>query len=137
MAGKKKTETKRPIESYEHRDKGRLNNPPAGLVTPKTDPDAGEKKKRYAYNPHLDPQLVWADKAEHTSFEAPTVSLHVHERIVTRAPLSRRCARRTAMGSRRNCPSLSLRAQRLCARPSSSTSTGTAGRTASSPAIRS
>lgn len=31
--------------------------------------------------PHLDPQLVWAGKAEHTSFEVPTVSLHVHERI--------------------------------------------------------
>ena len=80
MAGKKKTETKRPIEFYEHRDKKRLNNPPAGLVTPETDPDAGEKKKRYAYDPHLDPQLVWAGKAEHTSFEVPTVSLHVHER---------------------------------------------------------
>ena len=80
MAGKKKTETKRQIESYEHRDKERLNNPPAGLVTPETDPDAGKKKKRYVYDPHLNPQLVWAGKAEHTSFEVPTVSLHVHER---------------------------------------------------------
>jgi len=52
-----------------------------GLVTPETDPDAGQEKKRYAYDPHLDPQLVWAGKAEHTSFEVPTVSLHVHERI--------------------------------------------------------
>jgi hypothetical protein len=25
--------------------------------------------------------LVWAGKKEHTSFEVPTVSLHVHERI--------------------------------------------------------
>jgi adenine-specific DNA-methyltransferase len=25
--------------------------------------------------------LQWAGKAEHTSFEIPTVSLHVHERI--------------------------------------------------------
>ena len=33
------------------------------------------------YDPHLDPQLVWAGKKEHTSFEASTVSLHVHERI--------------------------------------------------------
>ncbi|MDO9536761.1 MAG: site-specific DNA-methyltransferase [Thermoplasmata archaeon] len=30
---------------------------------------------------HLDPQLQWAGKTEHTSFEVPTVSLHVHERI--------------------------------------------------------
>ncbi|MFS8902817.1 hypothetical protein NW836_03155 [Synechococcus sp. H60.4] len=80
MAGKK-TDTKRAIESYEHRDKERVNNPLVGLVTPENDPDAGQKKKRYAYDPHLDPQLVWAGKAEHTSFEVPTVSLHVHERI--------------------------------------------------------
>jgi adenine-specific DNA-methyltransferase len=81
MARKKKTNGKRRIESYEHRDKRRVNNPPVGLVTPDTDPDAGQKKKTYAYDPHLDPQLVWAGKAEHTSFEVPTVSLHVHERI--------------------------------------------------------
>jgi len=81
MARKKKTETKRPIQSYEHRDKQRVNNPPVGLVTPDTDPDAGQKRQTYAYDPHLDPQLVWAGKAEHTSFEVPTVSLHVHERI--------------------------------------------------------
>jgi len=80
MARKKTTETKRPIESYEHKDKKRVNNPPVGLVTPDTDPDAGAKKT-YAYDPHLDPQLQWAGKAEHTSFEVPTVSLHVHERI--------------------------------------------------------
>jgi adenine-specific DNA-methyltransferase len=64
MARKKKADTKRPIESYEHRDKQRVNNPPVWLVTPKTDPDAGAKKT-YAYDPHLDPQLVWAGKAEH------------------------------------------------------------------------
>ncbi|MGC8908125.1 MAG: hypothetical protein ACP5M0_11875 [Desulfomonilaceae bacterium] len=83
MARKKK-DTKRPIESYEHRDKERVNNPPVGLVTPNTDPDAEHKKRRYQYDPHLDPQLVWAGKVEHTSFEAPTVSLPVHERIEPR-----------------------------------------------------
>ena len=76
---RRKPEEKRPIESYDHRDKERLNNPPVGLVTPETDRDAG--RKTYAYDPHLDPQLQWAGKAEHTSFEVPTVSLHVHERI--------------------------------------------------------
>ena len=80
MAPTKKTNKKRPIESYEHKDKRRVNNPPVGLVTPDTDPDAGTKKE-YAFDPHLDPQLQWAGKAEHTSFEVPTVSLHVHERI--------------------------------------------------------
>jgi adenine-specific DNA-methyltransferase len=75
-----KAPKKRPVESYDHRDKKRANNPPVGLVTPDTDPDQG-RKKTYQYDPHLDPQLVWAGKAEHTSFEVPTVSLHVHERI--------------------------------------------------------
>ena len=70
---------KKPIEQYDHRGKKRVNNPPVGLVTPETDRETG--KKTYSYDPHLDPQLVWAGKAEHTSFEVPTVSLHVHERI--------------------------------------------------------
>jgi len=71
---------KRPIEQYDHKGKTRVNNPPVGLVTPKTDPPA-TTHKTYEYDPHLDPQLVWAGKKEHTSFEVPTVSLHVHERI--------------------------------------------------------
>jgi adenine-specific DNA-methyltransferase len=79
-----KANSKRPIETYEHKGKERVNNPPVGLVTPETDPDAGAKKT-YAYDPHLDPQLQWAGKAEHTSFEVPTVSLHVHERIDPRS----------------------------------------------------
>jgi very-short-patch-repair endonuclease/DNA modification methylase len=70
---------KKPIEQYDHKGKKRANNPPVGLVTPDTDKES--KKKTYAYDPHLDPQLIWAGKAEHTSFEVPTVSLHVHERI--------------------------------------------------------
>lgn len=79
MPKRKNTNNSKPIEQYEHRDKERLNNPQVGLVTPDTDKD-GEKKK-YQYDPHIDPQLQWAGKAEHTSFEVPTVSLHVHERI--------------------------------------------------------
>src|SRR5438445_3066171 len=73
---------KKPIEQYEHPDKKRLNNPPVGLVTPATDPIAPPTaRKKYEYDPHLDPQLQWAGKAERLSFEVPTVSLHVHERI--------------------------------------------------------
>jgi len=73
---------KKPIEQYDHKGKKRVNNPPVGLVTPETDRETG--KKAYSYDPHLDPQLVWAGKAEHTSSEVPTVSLHVHERIEPR-----------------------------------------------------
>ena len=69
----------RNIEDYAHTEETRLNNPPVGLVTPDNDMDSG--KKTYEHDPHLDPTLVWAGKAERTSYEVPTVSLHVHERI--------------------------------------------------------
>ena len=86
---------KRPIDRYEHKDKKRINNPPVGLVTPETDPPLPTHQtydhmepvptvkpaKQLDYDPHLDPQLVWAGKKEHASFEVPTVSLHVHETI--------------------------------------------------------
>ena len=78
-AGKPAKNAKRKIEHYTHLGKKRPNNPPVGLVTPETDRDDGEKT--YVYDPHLDPALQWASKAERTSFEVPTVSLHVHERI--------------------------------------------------------
>ena len=81
MAGRRRA--KREITSYRHRGEERVNNPPVGLVTGATDPDSG--KRTYGYDPHLDPQLVWAGKAEHTSFEVPTVSLHEHERIDPRS----------------------------------------------------
>lgn len=74
---------KRPVEQYEHKGKTRPNNPPVGLVDANS--DAADGKKKYAYDPHLDPTLVWAGKAERTSFEIPTVSLHVHERIDPRS----------------------------------------------------
>ena len=82
MARARKPDSKQ-IEQYEHKDKKRCNNPPVGLVTPDTDKDGGLKTYHYDPNldPHLDPYLIWAGKAEHTSFEVPIVSLHVHERI--------------------------------------------------------
>ena len=83
--------TKRDIGTYEHTDKERINNPPVGLVTPETDKDVGSIA--YAHDPYIDPQLSWAGKAEHTSFELPTVSLHVHERIDPRTVIEavRKC----------------------------------------------
>ncbi|MBN1574741.1 MAG: hypothetical protein JW984_16210 [Deltaproteobacteria bacterium] len=110
---------KKRIGQYDHKDKDRMNNPPIGLVTAETDKDEG--KQRYAYDPHIDPELMfdsgrseieniidgglsaesleeaktalqelkkrqepylnWAGKLERTTFDVPTVSLHVHERI--------------------------------------------------------
>ena len=77
---KKKTPAK-PIETYRHTDKERANNPHIGMVNEATEKYETVAKKKYEYDPHLDPQLQWAGKAERTSFEVPTVSLHVHERI--------------------------------------------------------
>lgn len=74
---------KKPIEQYEHKDKNRVNNPPVGLVN--TGTDNNETKKTYQYDPHFDPQLQWAGKAERLSFDVDTVSLHVHERIDPRS----------------------------------------------------
>ena len=79
MPRPRRSQSQRSIEAYDHTGQERLNNPPVGLVSPDTDRDAG--RRTYEYDPHLDPQLQWAGKAEHTSFEVPTVSLHVHERI--------------------------------------------------------
>ncbi|HJX11877.1 MAG TPA: site-specific DNA-methyltransferase [Candidatus Binatia bacterium] len=104
MTGKKKNsgdakEPKRPLEQYTHPDKQRVNNPPVGLVTPATDRETG--KKTYAYDPHLDPQLQWAGKAEHVSFEVPTVSLHVHERIDPKAIIATVKKRNSTSGARK------------------------------------
>lgn len=62
---------------YRHADT-RLNNPPAGLadIAP-----VAPGRKRYEYDPRLDPQLQWAGKAEHFTFDVETVPLHIHERI--------------------------------------------------------
>ncbi len=67
------------LESYEHKTEKRKNNPAVGLVTSQTDKDEG--RTVYKYDPHLDPQLVWAGKEERSEFSVPNVSLHVHERI--------------------------------------------------------
>ena len=77
-----KRESKREIKSYSHNKEERRNNPPVGLVN-LADPATVEKKtyNHKPHDPHIDPQLQWAKKAERTSFEIPTVSLHVHERI--------------------------------------------------------
>lgn len=82
IAGSRKTSNDakaRTVKQYDHPTKTRLNNPPVGLVTPDTDPDLAPKT--YTYDPHLDPQLIWAGKAEKTVLTVDTVSLHVHERI--------------------------------------------------------
>ena len=70
------------ILDYRHKGVKRKNNPEEGLATYL--PEEYETK-RYEYDPHLDPQLVWAGKAEHGSFNVPVVPLHIHERITPKS----------------------------------------------------
>ena len=119
----KKSKRKKDITQIKHLNKDRKNNPPSGLVNNKTEPLTVEKKKKYAFDSHLapdlqfdikrseiekiidkglsnckeaklalkklknmqEPYLNWAGKAERTSFEVPTLSLHTHEKIDSRA----------------------------------------------------
>ena len=79
-------EKMRDIEAYTHDDKKRTNNPPVGMAQhDKTE----EKIKTYQFDPHLDPTLQWAGKAEGTSFEVSTSSIHIHESIKPHSIISR------------------------------------------------
>jgi len=73
------------VRDFRHEEARRRNNPPAGMAS--TYEVREQQTKSYVYDPHLDLQLVWAGKAEHTSFEVDVVSLHIHERISTKAIL--------------------------------------------------
>lgn len=81
-AKRAKPRVKTEVKDYRHEEAKRKNNPDVGLaVFEKKQP----LKKTYSYDPHKDPQLVWAGKAERLSFDVDTVSLHVHERVSTQA----------------------------------------------------
>lgn len=73
-----KSDKEIPVEDYEHSDAKRVNNPPVGLAhldreeTPTV---------RYAFDPNIDPQLIWAGKSERELFEIPAPSIHVHEEL--------------------------------------------------------
>ena len=75
----------REIDSYSHEGDSRPNNPPIGLANAVH--EAPQEPKTYSFDPHIDPELDWAGKAERTSFDIPTVPLHVHERIDPRTIL--------------------------------------------------
>ena len=68
----------RDIETYLHKDKSRKNNPKAGLAAYDK---ADDTVKTYSFDPHLTPTLDWAGKKERLSFEVPTSSIHIHEKI--------------------------------------------------------
>lgn len=77
-SGAAKANKVKPVEDYEHDGAKRTNNPPAALAHL----DREETPVRtLAYDPHLDPQLVWAGKAERSEVEVPAPSIHVHEEL--------------------------------------------------------
>ena len=76
----------RDVEAYTHDDKKRTNNPPVGMAKHDT---AAEKIKTYQFDPHLDPALQWAGKAEGMSFDVPTSSIHIHESIKPHSIIAR------------------------------------------------
>jgi adenine-specific DNA-methyltransferase len=79
---KRKDSADENVEAYRHETETRKNVVPVGLASYDT---SKHKPKKYVYDPHLDPQLVWTGKAENTSFEVPTLSLNIHERIASEA----------------------------------------------------
>jgi adenine-specific DNA-methyltransferase len=67
-----------PVDDYEHTAARRTNNPPAGLAHL----DREETPTRVlSYDAHLDPQLIWAGKAERPSVDVAAPSIHVHEEL--------------------------------------------------------
>ena len=66
------------IDAYTYPEYERTNIPPVGMAQfdTITSPEA-----KYQYDPHIDPSLQWAGKAEGTSFTVPTTSIHIHESI--------------------------------------------------------
>lgn len=80
MATSKKKDVNKtiPIEDYEHSGALRTNNPPAGLAHLDRDETP---VRRLSFDPHLDPQMVWAGKAERNESEVPAPSIHVHEEL--------------------------------------------------------
>ena len=86
-----KSKKEKQVTDYRY-DEKRKNNPPAGLAEYEKKVKEPQVKK-YAYDPHLSPQLVWAGKPglkaieveDKAGVEVETVSLHVHERVSTKA----------------------------------------------------
>jgi len=84
MAKKKRNSGEDDIEAYRHETETKKDIVPAGLASYDT---LTSKPKKYEYDPHLDPQLAWTGKAENTSFEVPTLSLHLKNQKNTKVKI--------------------------------------------------
>jgi adenine-specific DNA-methyltransferase len=77
----RKTKPKQ-VDDYRHKERTRLNNPPAALA--REDLDEVPIRK-FDYDPHLPPELWWAGKDYADQLEVEAPSIHIHERLSAEA----------------------------------------------------
>jgi adenine-specific DNA-methyltransferase len=81
--------TAAPVESYKH-DAKRVHIPTQEESVKLSVREKQPIKTRYAYDPSLDPQLIWAGKQEQgAEFAVPTVPIYVQEKIAPEAIIAR------------------------------------------------
>jgi len=80
--GSRVTAKPKEVGDYRHEDATRLNNPTAALARQDVAP---VPERTFSFDPHLDPQLIWAGKAEQNEIVVEAPSIHVHERLSTEA----------------------------------------------------
>ena len=89
---KKKTPTPTtaaPVSSYKH-DKTRLRIPTQEELVKLSRREKQPVKKKYDYDPSLDPQLIWSGKKEQgENFEVSTVPIYVQEHVAPEAIIAR------------------------------------------------
>lgn len=91
MARKKAPQatTAAPVKSYKH-DGKRVRIPTQEESVKLSPRDKRPEKKKYAYDPSLDPRLEWAGKTEAgAEFGVPTVPIYVQEKIAPEALIAR------------------------------------------------
>jgi len=78
-----------PVASYKHKDKrARIPTQEESVKLPSREKQP--VKKKYDYDPSLEPQLVWASKKEAGSeFAVPTVPIYVQEKVAPEAIIAR------------------------------------------------
>jgi len=81
--------TAAPVKSYKH-DGKRVRIPTQEESVKLSARDKQPVKKKYDYDPSLDPQLVWAGKKEQgAELAVPTVPIYVQEKIASEALIAR------------------------------------------------
>ncbi len=78
-----------PVTSYKH-DAKRVRIPTQEESVKLSARDKQPVKTRYAYDPSIDPQLIWAGKKEEgAEFAVPTVPIYVQEKVAPEAIIAR------------------------------------------------